>query len=73
MTKEEREIGTLIQAVQKECTDYGIKQQIKHRGQTFLNAWSVTAQEAVYRVLGLPLHKSNNLSVWLPDGLPNEE
>lgn len=45
---------------------------MKQYGQAFLNAWSVTAQEAAYRILGIPLHKSNFQSVWIPAGLPNE-
>lgn len=61
-----------LQAVQKEYKDSGIKEQMKQYGQAFLNAWSVTAQEAAYRILGIPLHKSNFQSVWIPTGLPNE-
>jgi hypothetical protein len=72
VTKDEREMGTLLQAVQKESADSGIKQQMKRCGQAFLNARSVTAQEAAYRVLGLPLHKSNFQTVWIPTGLPTE-
>ena len=45
---------------------------MKQCGQAFLNSQSVTAQEAAYRVHGLPLHKSNFQSVWIPTGLLNK-
>ena len=72
ITKEERDMGTLLQAVAKETKDAGIREQMKKCGQTFLNARSVSVQEAAYRLLGLPLYKSNFDSVSIPSGLPEE-
>ncbi|XP_060577549.1 uncharacterized protein LOC132734725 [Ruditapes philippinarum] len=72
ITKDEREMGTLLHAVAKESAQDTIKDQMKKCGQAFLNSRSVTAQEAAYRALGLPLHKSNFTSVWVPTGLPSE-
>jgi len=37
-----------------------------------MNARSITAQEAAYRVLGIPLYKSNFTTVWILTGLPKE-
>lgn len=51
-------MGTLLQSVSKETADQGIKQQMKICAKTFQDARSVGAQEAVYRFLGLHLHKS---------------
>ena len=55
ITKEEREMGMMLQAVAKESSDCSIKEQMKSCRQAFLNARNVTAQEAAYRVLSLPL------------------
>ena len=72
ITKEERDMGTLLEAVGKETADAGIREQMKKCGQAFLNARSVSAQEGDYRLLGLPLYKSNFDSIWIPTGLPKE-
>lgn len=72
ITKEEREMGTLLSAVAKESEQETVKEQMKKCGQAFLNSRSVSAQEAVYRALGLPLYKSNFTTVWIPTGLPSE-
>ncbi|CAG2255006.1 unnamed protein product [Mytilus edulis] len=65
-------MGTLLQAVSKETADQGIKQQMKKCAKTFQDARSVSAQEAVYRFLGLPLHKSDFQTIWIPSGMPHE-
>ena len=36
----------------------------------FSNARNVSAQEAAYRILSLPLHKFNFTTVWFPSGFP---
>ncbi|CAC5361420.1 unnamed protein product [Mytilus coruscus] len=65
-------MGTLLQAVSKETADQGIKQQMKKCAKTFQDARSVSAQEAVYRLLGLPLLKSDFQTIWIPSGMPHE-
>jgi hypothetical protein len=72
VTKDEREMGTLLQAVSKEAAEQSIKQQMKKCAKSFQDARSVSAQEAVYRVLGLPLHKSDFQTVWIPTGMPHQ-
>ncbi|WAR11596.1 PIF1-like protein, partial [Mya arenaria] len=72
ITKDEREMGSLLHAVAKESAQDTIKEQMKKCGQAFLNSRSVTAQEAAYRALGLPLYKSNFSTVWIPTGLPSQ-
>ncbi|MES9882265.1 MAG: DUF6570 domain-containing protein, partial [Sedimenticola sp.] len=72
ITKDEREMGTLLQAVSKETADQGIQQQMKKCARAFTNSRSVSAQEAIYRVLGLPLHKSDFQTIWIPTGLPHQ-
>jgi hypothetical protein len=65
-------MGTLLHAVAKEAAQESIKEQMKKCGQAFINSRSVTAQEAAYRALGLPMYKSNFTTVWIPTGLPSE-
>ena len=72
ITKEEREMGMLLQAVSKEHSSQGIKEQMRKCAQAFTNSRTVSAQEATYRLLGLPLHKSDFNTVWIPTGLPHQ-
>ena len=72
ITKEEREMGTLLQAVAKESRDEEIKEQMKRCGKSFLNSRTITAQESAYRILGMPLYKSDSQIVWIPTGLPHQ-
>ncbi|XP_061170416.1 uncharacterized protein LOC133179738 [Saccostrea echinata] len=72
ITKDEREMGTLLEAASKEASQLGLKQQMKACAKTFTNARSVSAQESVYRILGLPLYKSDFTAVWIPTGLPHQ-
>lgn len=55
MTKSERSMGELLRQVSKEFGSEDIKTQMRHLGSVFLNHREVSAQEAVYRVLSLPL------------------
>ena len=72
ITKEEREAGTILHALSKELKDLNIKQQMRKVASTFTNARNVSAQEASYRILGLPLHMSNFKIVWIPSGFPEK-
>ncbi|WAR30905.1 PIF1-like protein [Mya arenaria] len=70
ITKDEREVGTVLQAVSKETRNLQVNEQMKKVAFAFSNARTVSAQEAAYRVLGLPLYVSNFTTVWIPSGLP---
>ena len=59
ITKDEREVGTVLQAVSHELKDLRINEQMRKVAYAFSNARNVSAQEAAYRILSLPLHKSN--------------
>ena len=63
ITKDESEMGMMLQAVAKESADDSIKDQMKKCGEAFLNARSVTTQEAAYRALGLPYDCTNQTSI----------
>ena len=56
ITKDEREVGTVLQAVSKEMQNQNVSQQMKKVAYAFSNARNVSAQEAAYRILSLPLH-----------------
>ena len=58
ITKDEREVGTVLQAVSKEMQNQNVSQQMKKVAYAFSNARNVSAQEAAYRILSLPLQTS---------------
>ncbi|XP_053378668.1 uncharacterized protein LOC128548229 [Mercenaria mercenaria] len=72
ITKDEREVGAVLQAVSKEMKSLNIKEQMKKAAFSFANARNVSAQEAAYRILGLPLYVSNFTTVWIPSGFPEK-
>jgi hypothetical protein len=48
-------MGELLKQVLKECSSEDIRTQLRRLGSVFLNHREVSAQEAVYRILSLPL------------------
>ena len=48
-------MGELLKQVSKECGSEDIRTQLRRLGSVFLNHREVSAQEAVYRILSLPL------------------
>ena len=71
VTKDEREMGLVLQAVSKEMSNLAISKQMSKVADAFANSRAVSAQEAVYRLLGLPLYQSNFKTVWIPTGYPD--
>lgn len=72
ITKEEREMAILLKAVSDEHNESGIRDQMKKCGQAFVNARSLSAQEAAYRTIGLPLYKSDFQTIFIPSGPPDQ-
>ena len=70
VTKDEREMGQALREVSKSMGDMNVRQKMKQVANCFLNAREVSAQEAVYRVLGLDLYSSNFRTVFIPTDLP---
>ena len=70
VTKDEREMGLILRAVSKEMANLGISKQMNKVADAFANSRAVSAQEAVYRLLGLPLYHSSFKTVWIPTGYP---
>ncbi len=47
-------------------------EKFRSLGNTFLNYSEISAQEAAYGVLGLPLTRSSRDVLFIPTGLPHE-
>ncbi len=45
---------------------------MKKCGKAFTNPRAMSPHEATYRILGLPLHKSDFQVGWIPTGLPHQ-
>ena len=72
VTKDEREMGLILQCVSKEMKNLNISKQMNKVADAFASSRNVSAQEAVYRLLGLPLYVSNFKTVWIPTGFPHQ-
>ena len=72
ITKDEREVCQVLQAVSKEMISMDMRTNMKRCASAFLNAREVSAQEAVFRLLSLPLFKSNFETVFVPVNLPEK-
>ena len=67
MLKSEKGMSELLRQVSRECRGEDIKVQLRQLKSVFLNHCEVSAQEAVYRILSLPL-KQLSLSISPPRG-----
>ena len=65
MLKSERSMGELLKQVSKECGGEQIRTQLRRLGSVFLNHREVSAQEAVYRILSLPLKQLSRTVVFV--------
>ncbi|VDI08177.1 Hypothetical predicted protein [Mytilus galloprovincialis] len=72
ITKDEREMSQILQAVSNEANTLDFKSSMKKCASAFLNAREVSAQEAVYRLLSFPLFKSNFSTVYVPADRPEK-
>ena len=55
MLKSEKAMSELLRQVSRECASEDIKTQLRRLGSVFMNHRELSAQEAVYRMLSLPL------------------
>ena len=72
ITKDEREMGELLKAAKKEHSDKDVKTQLKKIGSVFLTHREVSAQEAVFRLLSLPMLSCNIKRVFVPTDMPDK-
>ena len=65
MLKSEKSMGELLKQVSKECDGEQIRTQLRRLGSVFLNHREVSAQEAVYMILSLPLKQLSRKVVFI--------
>ena len=71
ISKAERTLGDVLKAVSSESVHLGTKQSMKTVAKKFLTHREVSAQEAVYRLLSLPLTRGSRQVIFVPTDLPN--
>ena len=65
MLKSERSMGELLKQVSKESGSEDIRTQLRRLGSVFLNHRKVSAQEAAYRILSMPLKQLSRKVVFV--------
>ena len=70
MSKPEKTLGDLLKGVCKAGQHLGPKSSMKAVAKKFLTHREVSAQEAVYRLLSLPLTKGSRQVIFIPTDLP---
>ena len=70
ISKPEKTLGDVLKAVSDSAQHLGPKTAMKSVAKKFLSHREVSAQEAVYRVLSLPLTKSSRQVIFIPTNLP---
>lgn len=60
-----------LREVSRSMREVDVHHKMKQIASCFLNTREVSAQEAVYRVLGLPLHNANFETMFAPTDLPD--
>ncbi|XP_078378018.1 uncharacterized protein LOC144661191 [Oculina patagonica] len=74
ISKAQRGMSELLRKACEEAREgnLGIKQQVRDIGNKFLNSVEISAQEAVYIVLQLPMRRSSREVVFINTALPDE-
>ena len=74
ISKAQKGMSQLLQRACDEARDgnSSIKQQVRDIGNKFLNSVEISAQEAVYIVLQLPMRKSSREVIFIPTDPPDE-
>lgn len=72
VTKDERELSQMLKEAAKELKDADIKSRLQKIGSVYLSNREISAQEAAYRLLSIPLKRCSSKMVWIPTDLPDE-
>ena len=72
MMKTEKAMGELLKSVANENRSDGLKSQLKKVGSAFLNHQEVSAREAVYRILSLPMKQLSRAVVFVDTNPSNQ-
>ena len=70
--KTDRAIDQLLKHVASEARTEALKQQLRKVGSTFLTHREVSAQEAVYRILSLPMKQLSRSVVFVDTNSKSE-
>ena len=70
ISKPEKTLGDVLKSVSKSCEPQGPKKMMQMVSKKFLSHREVSAQEAVYRVLSLPLIRGSRQVIFVPTDLP---
>ena len=73
VSKPEKTLGDVLKAVSKSSHHLGTKQAMKNVAHKFLTHREISAQEAVYRLLSLPLTRGSRQVVFIPTNLPENQ
>ena len=65
-------MGQLLKQVASEARTEELKQQLRKVGSTFLTHREVSAQEAVYRILSLPMKQLSRSVIFVDTNRKNE-
>ncbi|MEW8547603.1 MAG: AAA family ATPase [Candidatus Thiodiazotropha sp.] len=71
ISKPEKTLGDVLKSVSKTCEPQGPKRMMETVAKKFLSHREVSAQEAVYRLLSLPLIKGSRQILFVPTDLPD--
>ena len=72
VTKPEHEMSELLKQTSKKSAECDIRQQLQKMGKKFLSSREVSAEEAAYRVLSLPLSRSSREVIHVSTDSPTE-
>ena len=74
ISKAQKGMSQLLQRASDEAREgnSSIKQQVRDIGNKFLNSEEISAQEAVYIVLQIPMRKSSREVIFIPTAPPDE-
>jgi hypothetical protein len=72
VSKPEKTLGDVLKAVSTSAQHLGPKSRMKHVAKKFLMHREVSAQEAIYRMMRLPLVRGSRQIVFIPTYLPED-
>ncbi|KAJ8050250.1 hypothetical protein HOLleu_03382 [Holothuria leucospilota] len=72
--KSQRGMSSLLQHALQECKEgnSGIRESVRHIGNKFLNHIEMSAQEAVYYILEIPLRKATRSFIFINTSSPED-
>ncbi|XP_069105751.1 uncharacterized protein [Argopecten irradians] len=72
VTKDERELSQMLMEAAKELRDADVKVRLRKVGNVYLSNREISAQEAAYRLLSIPLKRCSTKMVLVPTELPED-